>query len=418
MLIGLIAGWLLQHRKIVKIAAKLGETERDRDRLGVQLQEEEKQFKDRKEQMETDFEARRNDREKSFQRQLDDQQMRFDETIRRVQEEMKTTTNNMLKERQREFAETSHTNIGQIVDPLRETIDKMKKAMEESTSQQTRMSGAMEENLKQMMEQSQKAQKSTEELTRVFKFGNKVQGNWGEAVLNELLHSQGLTEGIHYDLQSSMHDEQGNRAQPDVILHLDKQRELIIDAKVSLSDFMDYVNAETEEQRQKHLDAHVNSLKKHVKELAAKDYSSYIKPPKTRMDYVIMFVPNTGALWTALNRQPDLWRKAMEQNVFIADEQTLFAALRIIDMTWRQIQQTEQHEQVYKLATEMLDRVGQFWEKYETIGNALDKARNAYEDGKKKLDPKGQSILNTANKLTKLGAKQSKKKNIPGIEGF
>jgi DNA recombination protein RmuC len=200
-----------------------------------------------------------------------------------------------------------------------------------------------------------------------------------------------------------------------VVLHLDNQREVIIDSKVSLTAFMDYVNAETEEERQRYLKAHVDSLQKHVKELSTKDYSSYICPPKVRMDYVIMFVPHSGALWTALNAQPDMWRRAMEKNVFIADEQTLFAALRIVSLTWTQIAQAENHEKVYTLANEMLDRVGQFMKKYQAMGKALENAQKAYEDGEKKLLPTGQSILQTCAKLQKLGAKQSTTNPLPQI---
>ena len=126
------------------------------------------------------------------------------------------------------------------------------------------------------------------------------------------------------------------------------------------------------------------------------------------MDYVIMFVPHTGALWTALNEQPDLWRKAMEQNVFIADEQSLYAALKIINMTWTQIKQAQNHEEVYKLANEMVERVGQFVKMYEDLGDALNKAQKAYEGGKAKLEDHGQSIVVSAQKLVKLGAKNSK----------
>jgi DNA recombination protein RmuC len=160
----------------------------------------------------------------------------------------------------------------------------------------------------------------------------------------------------------------------------------------------------------------VDSIQKHVKELSGKDYSSYVKPPKIKMDYVIMFVPNTGALWAAVKAQPDLWRKAMEKNVYIADEQTLFAALRIINLTWTQITQAQNHERVFELANEMLDRVGQFMGKYKSMGDALAKAQKAYEDGEKKLQPSGQSILQTCGKLVKLGAKQSTKNPLPQLD--
>ena len=350
-------------------------------------------------------------------------QARFDETMNTMKAQVQAATDELLKQRQKEFAEQSNTNLGQIVTPLRETIDRMKKAMEDNTLKQTSMSSEMRTNIEHMMRQSQAAQKSAEELTRVFKHGSKVQGDWGETVLDELLEAQGLTRGIHYDTQAVIRDasgqaiksEGGSTMRPDIILHLDQRREVIIDSKVSLTAFMDYVNAETEEERQQYLKAHIASLQSHVKELSAKDYSSYIQPPKVRMDYVIMFVPHTGALWTALNAQPDLWRKAMDKNVFIADEQTLFAALRIINLTWTQIAQAQNHEKVYALANEMLDRVGQFMKKYQAIGKALDNAAKAYEDGEKKLLPTGQSILQTCAKLKKLGAKTSDRNPLPQL---
>ena len=351
------------------------------------------------------------------------QEQRFNETMARMSEQMKNATADMLKDRQKEFADSSNQQLGQIVNPLRETIDKMKQTMADTTLKQTEISSVLKDNIERSMQQAMAAKKSAEELANALKHGSKVQGDWGEAVLDELLTSQGLVRGIHYDTQAVIRDAQGNTVhtddgatlRPDVILHLDQRREVIIDSKVSLTAFLDYANADNEADRQRFLKTHIDSLQKHVKELSTKDYSAYVQPPKVRMDYVIMFVPHTGALWTALNAQPDLWRKAMEQNVFIADEQTLFAALRIISLTWTQIRQAENHEQVYRLANEMLDRVGQFMKKYTAIGKALKTATTAYDDAERKLQPSGQSILQTCAKLQKLGAKQSDKNPLPQL---
>ena len=351
------------------------------------------------------------------------QEQRFNETMARMSAQMKNATADMLKDRQKEFADSSNQQLGQIVNPLRETIDKMKQTMADTTLKQTEMSSVLKDNIERSMQQAMAAKKSAEELANALKHGSKVQGDWGEAVLDELLTSQGLVRGIHYDTQAVIRDAQGNTVhtddgatlRPDVILHLDQRREVIIDSKVSLTAFLDYANADNEADRQRFLKTHIDSLQKHVKELSTKDYSAYVQPPKVRMDYVIMFVPHTGALWTALNAQPDLWRKAMEQNVFIADEQTLFAALRIISLTWTQIRQAENHEQVYRLANEMLDRVGQFMKKYTAIGKALKTATTAYDDAERKLQPSGQSILQTCAKLQKLGAKQSDKNPLPQL---
>ena len=403
-----------QSEETVKELNRRLESVKEETRLIVEQMKEEEQKKVADIKMES---------QKQTEYALKIQQERFDETIAKVTAQLKSATDEMLKQRQKEFAESSHVNIGQIVNPLRETIDKMKVVMNDSTLKQTAMTSEMKVNIENMMRQSQAAKQSADELARVFKHRSKVQGDWGETVLAELLDSQGLTKGVHYDVQSVIKDAEGyvvksmegSIMRPDVILHLDQRREVIIDSKVSLTSFMDYVNAEDEDVRQMHLKAHIDSIQKHVKELSAKDYSSYVQAPKVKMDYVIMFVPHTGALWTALHSQPDLWRKAMDKNVFIADEQTLFAALRIINLTWTQIAQAQNHEKVYALANEMLDRVGQFMKKYQAIGKALENATKAYEDGEKKLLPGGQSILQTCGKLEKLGAKQSDKNPLPQL---
>lgn len=369
------------------------------------------------------YEEALNAQKSQFDTVLAAQQAKFDETVGKMTAQLKAATEDMLKQRQKEFSDSSRENIGQVVTPLKETIEKMKQALNDTALKQSQMSGEMKAGIENMMRQSEAARKSADELANALRHGTKVQGDWGEAVLDELLRSQGLTPGVHYDVQAVLKDasgrtvynEQGSMLRPDVILHLDESRDVIIDSKVSLSAFVDYVNAETEEDRQRYLKEHLASLNQHVKELSQKDYSSYVQPPKIRMDYVIMFVPHTGALWTALNIQPDLWRKAMEKNVFIADEQTLFAALRIINMTWTQIAQVRNHEKVFELANEMIDRVGQFMKKYEDIGSALEKAQKAYEEGGRKLQPGGQSIITTCGKLQKLGARNSLRNPVPMI---
>ena len=393
------------------------------ENLQTQLEKTKTDFEERIAQVKADSKELLATQERNHEQALKAQQARFDETMAKVSAQVKIATDDMLKQRQKEFAESSNTNLGQIVTPLRETIEKMKQTMSESTLKQTELSAAMKENLENMMKHSAEAKQSADELARVFKHKSKVQGNWGERVLEELLDSQGLQCGIHYERECVIRDAAGNvvktdtggNLRPDVILHLDTTREVIIDSKVSLTAFMDYVNAENDDARQEALKLHIDSIQKHVKELSKKDYSSYIQAPKLKMDYVIMFVPHTGALWTALNAQPDLWRKAMEQNVFIADEQTLFAALRMINLTWTQIKQAENHKEVYRLANEMVKRVGMFLKNYETVGKALKNARDAYEDGEKKLLDRGQSIVVTCNQLEALGAKQNASYPIPKV---
>ncbi|MDO4191377.1 MAG: DNA recombination protein RmuC [Bacteroidales bacterium] len=349
-------------------------------------------------------------------------QTRFNETLDKMTAQLKVAADDMLKQRQREFSESSSENIGQLVEPLRATMEQMRQAMDANTKQQGVMGGEMRANVAQMIEQSKAAQSSTDELTRVLRHSNQAQGNFGEIVLEELLESQGLTKGVHYDTQQTLRDANGqaistddkHRLRPDVVLHLDSQRELIIDSKVSLSAYFDYMNADNETLKKEALKRHIQSIEDHVKELAKKDYASLVRPPKVSMGYVIMFMPQSSALWAALNAAPDLWRKAMEKNVYIADEQTLFAAVKIVQITWQQIQQAENHERVFELANEMVERVGIFLEHYQKVGKALETAQKAFDDGQKKLETQGQSIPQTARKLIDLGAQKSQKHPLPG----
>lgn len=426
-LIGALITALVLQNKNGKVAAQVSvlasQLKTEEEKAASLIQEKERNFQRTLDEKERSFQNALDEKERVHRDALQAQQRQFEETMEKVSAQMKVATDEMLKQRQKEFADASNQNLGQIVNPLRETIDQMKQVMAENTEKQTKMGGEMKANIENMMRQSEAAMKSADELNRTFRLGNRVQGDWGETILDELLESQGLKRGIHYDTQpyirdaagNIIHTESGSTMRPDVILHLDQRREVIIDSKVSLTAFMDYANATTEEERKRLLKAHIDSLKSHVRELSTKDYSAYIKPPKARMDYVIMFVPHSAALWTALNAQPDLWRNAMSQNVFIADEQTLFAALRIINLTWTQIAQAQNHEKVYALANEMLERVGQFMKKYDAIGQALKRATQAYEEGGNKLAPSGQSILTTCVKLQKLGAKQSDKNPIPQL---
>lgn len=334
---------------------------------------------------------------------------RFTDTIATLKEQVENTTNTMLKQRQEEFSDASAKNIDSIVKPLKETIDKMKEEMAKNSTVQTTMSAEIKTNMEHMIRQSIEAQRSAEELTRAFKHESKTQGDWGEVILSNLLQKQGFAEGKDFETQVVMRDEDGNtirpdegeNLRPDVLLHLDDKRDVIIDSKVSMTAYIDYANAEDELARRHFLKEHINSLKKHIDELSAKNYTQYQFNP--HLDFVIMFVPQPPALWAALNEEPSLWQDAMQKKVFIADEQTLYAALRIIRITWTHIDQEQNHRRLYELAQEMIERTGNFLKEYDTIGKSLYDALDAFDSSRKKLLPGGRSISTTANQILKLG---------------
>ena len=344
-------------------------------------------------------------REKAHEEAMAALKENFASAMGQLKAQVKEDTDALLKERQKEFKETSGEAIGTLLSPLKEKLEDLRKEMTANSDIHKSSREAIKTDVDTLMKYTQRVATSNDQLAAAFKYGNKLQGTWGETILEELLSSQGLTKGVHFDVQPTLSD---STLRPDVIIHLDRRREVIVDAKTSLSAYIDYVNADNEEDRARYLKAHIESIHTHVKELARKDYSAYIKPPKVSAGYVIMFVPNMGALWTALNAEPDLWRRAAEQNVYIADEQSLYGAIRIVQLTWTQVQQAENHEKVYALADEMIDRVEKFLVNYDAVGKALENALKAYDDGHKKLEPGGQSILKTAGKLVTLGAKKGK----------
>lgn len=369
------------------------------------------------------YEARLSEQEQRHGEATQALEERFNAMVKMVKEQMENATGKMLKERQAEFATTSKTNLDNIVNPLKETIEKMKEEMAKNSTVQTTMSAEIKTNMEHMIRQSIEAQRSAEELTRAFKHESKTQGNWGEVVLSNLLASQGFTEGKDFETQQAMRDadgniitnEEGGSMIPDVLLHLDGERDVIIDSKVSMTAYINYVNAEDEATKRQYLREHIVSLRKHVDELAAKNYTQYQVAP--HIDFVIMFVPQVQALWVATNKEPSLWQDAMQQRVFIADEQTLYAALRIIRITWTHIDQERNHKELFKLAQEMLNRTGDFLEKFDVIGRDLKHALDTFEDGKKKLLPGGYSIGTTARQILQLSGvsnrRNSKSKRAP-----
>ena len=201
---------------------------------------------------------------------------------------------------------------------------------------------------------------------------------------------------------------------PDVVLHYPGQQDVVIDAKVSVKAYYDYVNEPVEALRQQLLDRHVASLRQHVKELAAKDYSRYIQQPRTAIDFVIMYVPNEGALQVALQRDPKLWAEAFERKVFISSTQNLFAILRMIQIAWRQHNQTENQKKIVMLAEQLVSRIGLFAERMTKMGRDINALSADFNDMQKSVDGT-RGILQKANEMKRLGIKEDVKHPIPKL---
>ena len=348
---------------------------------------------------------------------------------RHREEQFKNMAQQLMESSASKLKESNKETMTVITQPLKEAMESMQKAINESQKDGAARSASFREQLQQMLQQTQRLGEKTDSLTNVLRRDNKVSGNMGEIILGDLLASQGLTEGIHYEVQARLrdelgrplkNDETGKEMQPDVILHYPQGQDAIVDSKVSLVAYEKYVNAETQEEKERYLQDHIKSVRQHVNELARKDYSKYIQNGRDAVDFVIMFVPFESSLQLALANDPTLWRDAFEKKVFVTGEQNLLGILHMIHIAWVQNQQAENQEKVFGLAEQLLDRPGDFVQRYNDLGNTIEAVQKAYESTNNKLISGRQSVVQKGRELVDLGAKENANRRIPmpevGIE--
>lgn len=360
-------------------------------------------------------------RMEEMQQKSDEQ---FAQRLSLVQEQLKNTTEILLRQRSEELDKTNMAQMGAILTPLREVIKEMKDSMDDNKESFARSTSALGEQLRQMMTVTTSLGSEAEKLSKALQTGPKVQGDFGEMKLRDLLDKFGFSVGLEYDVQYVMRDAKGkvirnddtnDSMRPDVVLHYPEEKDVIIDAKASLTAFIGYVNATTDEERSRYLEDHVKSVRKHINELADKQYYRYNMDGRQTLDFVIMFIPNEAAMQAALYKDPDLWSYAFNKKVFVTSEQNLYAVLRMLEIAWIQRRQTENQEKVFGLANLMIDRVGDFVERFEDIGDKVDKLQKSYDSAHTKLTG-NQSMLVPARKLVNMGAKENPKHPLPEID--
>lgn len=344
------------------------------------------------------------------------------EQMNATKEQMTNLAQQLLERNAEKLKSENTDSIGQITQPLKEAIGEMRRELTQNRETSAANSATFQEQLRQMLESNERVGEKAANLAQALRGDNKAQGNWGEVILGNLLSCQGLREGIDYDLQTRLRDDLGQdlknidtgaSMQPDAILHYPHEQDVIIDAKVSLKAYDDYVNAQSEEECTAALAAHVRSIRDQYQRLSKKDYSSYVQAPRKSIDFVVMFVPNESALQLALTADSKLWYDAFDHKVLIAGELNLMAILRIIQIVWRQYQQAENQQRVFLIAEELLDRLGDFLKRYQKLGDALRNSLKAYEDAEKKVFSGRQSVVRKGNELKALGAKENPNRPIP-----
>jgi DNA recombination protein RmuC len=322
-------------------------------------------------------------------------------------------TQKLLKERENELTEENQSNMETILKPLKESIETMRKAMKDNETSHVettaKLSKQLEQAVREMTEKTSDVGKKADSLSEALTGRPKVQGCFGENFLNDILVREGMKEGEQYTREAANAD----KSRPDFVFHFKDgldEKDLIVDSKVSLTAYVEYMNAETEEERATALDRHVKSVRKHIEELSAKDYTR--KTDRSFADYVLMFMPMEMAYRTALAADPMLWQDAYQKNVLIVTEQTIIPFLKIMHLTWNKYRHDTRIHEITVAAQNMVDRVADFYDQYTDIGDKLKEVAKAYNKGAIKLRPGGRSITTSANQVIDLGAKLSKKKEL------
>ncbi len=403
-----VAAWLFQrretqHLRAEKTAADEARTAAEAEirRLLEQHARTTAELAALKAASETEIAAMR--RKTDEQREAERQEREKNEETLRLQ--FRNLANEILGEQSRHLRKTNSDAIELLIKPFRDNLTDFRKRVEEIYTVQTSQRGELKAELKNLMELNHRITTETVNLTNALKGNSKVQGDWGEMLLETILDSSALTKGIHYETQYNVKDEEGRNLRPDVVLRLPEKKEIVIDSKVSLTAFVAYTSATDEAERQRHLAAHIASVRQHVAELGRKDYQRQFNSP----DFVIMFIPNEPAFLEALKADPNIWNDAYEKKVIISSPTNLFALLKLVADLWKYHAQDKNTREIAACALKLYEQAAAFTTSLEGVGAALDKARDAYEDARKRLCTGNDNIVRVGMRLQKTARLQSKK---------
>ena len=336
-----------------------------------------------------------------------------------IKEQMQTTSEKVLKLRQEELGERNKEQVSKIIDPLQKSLKDMQEALNKTKEQQTEALTRLDETIKINMQKSAAIGETADRLTRALTGEVKVQGNFGELKLKQLLEDLELKEGEQYDTQETLKEKSGKSAKgddgkgliPDFILHFPNNRHVVVDSKMSLTDYERYMNAEDgTPEKSAFLKAHIESVRAQVKRLAKKEYTKYLPSGYNRLNFAIMYVPIEGALNLALLNDASLWREAYNEGVLILGPQTMYMNLRVLEMMWTQIRQLKNQQAMMDAANTVIDRVQDFGIRFMDVESSMNDTIKKMTKLKITTADSGQSIITAARNLLKAGAMENKKK--------
>ena len=329
---------------------------------------------------------------------------KMEETFRT---QFKNLANDILGEQSRTFKETNREALDVLLKPFRDNIVEFRERVEKIYSSENEQRGALRNELERLMELNRRITTETTNLTNALKGNSKVQGDWGEMILETILDNSNLIRGVHYDTQLNIKDEAGNNLRPDVVLYLPEGKRIVIDSKVSLTAFVAYTSADTEEERRRYLAAHIASVRQHVTELGRKEYQRRLNSP----DFVIMFIPNEPAFLAALQNDTAIWSDAYDKKVIISSPTNLFALLKLVADLWKYNDQDKNTKEIAACGLKLYEQLVAFTASLEGVGTALDKARDAYEDAHKRLCTGNDNIIRVGERLRKTARLQTKRQH-------
>lgn len=313
----------------------------------------------------------------------------------------------ILGEQSQRFKQTSQESIDLLLKPFKDNIADFRKRVEEINTVQTSQRGELKNELQRLMELNRSISTEAQNLTNALKGNSKVQGDWGEMLLETILDNSSLLKGIHYETQHNIKDAEGRNLRPDVVLHLPEKKDIVIDSKVSLTAFVNYTAAADETERQRQLAAHVASVRQHVVELGRKEYQRLLNSP----DFVIMFVPNEPAFLAALQHDPAIWSDAYDRKVIVSSPTNLFALLKLVADLWKYNDQDKNTKEIAECGLKLYEQLVAFTSSLEGVGTALEKARDAYADAHKRLCTGNDNIIRVGERLRKTARLQPKRRH-------
>ena len=410
--LGGVIGWLFVKNKSIRdseqltrdaesLRARLEESIQMRQSLNEELSKERQQvlsLSSRLSGSEADY--------RNLQERLARQKEELDQIREKFSLEFKNLANQIFEEKSRKFTEQNKTNLGDLLNPLKERIERFEQKVERSSKESLEWNASLKEQLNHLKDLNQQVTREAENLTKALKGDSKTQGSWGEMQLEAILSKTGLEKDVHYFKEKNFKNEEGKNQRLDFIIKLPDEKYLVLDSKVSLTSYAQYFDTDDEDERKKLLQKHMLSLNGHIKLLSEKNYQNLYEI--NQPDYVMMFVANEPALTIALKEDPSLYERALENNVVLVSTTTLMATLRTISYIWKQDLQNRNALEIATQAGLLYDKFTAFTDDLVKVGRNLEQTQGSYREAMKKLSEGKGNLVRKAEKLRELGAKTSK----------